>query len=351
MSDEFVPYLKGDLDARQHRIYNLPDPVDNNEVATKGYVDAGGGGSQPTWEAVTVPTDAASWDTLDTPATCLADTAPTLPLVIVLATNDTFAYQHPNFPGEVFTLASGVYTTIGQAVAAMAAAVGESAERFDTLVTPSNSSGSILLTSLAPGGVASGAYAITEGNGGAAALGFTGNPDIFANGYGGTWTFADGVITSPAQTTDADSVILSDTDNFGQAWAVECQVKVASATTYAFAFTAAAWVYQAASLQELDGSGFQATDSPRIDVCLFGDPNPTCNTAIPDTDWHTIRAVNLPLVQQLYFDGTLVGQAFIAPNSEQSDGLKESRFLFWDGIGGTMFRNLNAWRIPLPVFP
>ncbi len=46
MSDEFVPYLKGDLDARQHRIYNLPDPVDNNEVATKAYVDAGGGGSQ-----------------------------------------------------------------------------------------------------------------------------------------------------------------------------------------------------------------------------------------------------------------------------------------------------------------
>ncbi len=43
MSDEFVPYLKGDLDARQHRIYNLPDPVDNNEVATKAYVDAGGG--------------------------------------------------------------------------------------------------------------------------------------------------------------------------------------------------------------------------------------------------------------------------------------------------------------------
>ncbi len=43
MSDEFVPYLKGDLDARQHRIYNLPDPVDSNEVATKAYVDAGGG--------------------------------------------------------------------------------------------------------------------------------------------------------------------------------------------------------------------------------------------------------------------------------------------------------------------
>ncbi len=44
MSSEFVPFLKGDMDARQHKIYNLPDPVDANEAANKAYVD---GGSQP----------------------------------------------------------------------------------------------------------------------------------------------------------------------------------------------------------------------------------------------------------------------------------------------------------------
>lgn len=66
MSSEFVPFLKGDMDARQHRIYNLPDPEDANEAANKAYVDAGGG-SQSVKAVVCDPVTAA--DLLNGPVT------------------------------------------------------------------------------------------------------------------------------------------------------------------------------------------------------------------------------------------------------------------------------------------
>ncbi len=238
MSDEFVPYLKGDLDARQHRIYNLPDPVDNNEVATKAYVDAGGG-SQPAWEAVTVPTDQASW---------------------------------------------------------------------------------------------------TE---------YTGS---------GNWDFTDGVITYTNAGSGNSPVILTNDDNYGQAWAVECEVKLADHTSYQVAFNAGAWIYNAPSGQELNGFGFQLSSlSPGIDSDLVSTTTLT-DTVLPDENWHTVRMVNLPLVRQVYFDGVLTGQAFSLEGGAQfqpSDGLKESRFLLFAANTdvGTQFRNLKAWRIPLPVFP
>ncbi len=51
MSSEFVPFLKGDFDARQHKIYNLPDGVDPSDAATVGQL--GGGGSQPSIYSLT----------------------------------------------------------------------------------------------------------------------------------------------------------------------------------------------------------------------------------------------------------------------------------------------------------
>ncbi len=310
------------------------------------------GGSQAAWEEITVPTDAASWDALGNaifvPATILADVAPTLPVIIVPATNDQFAF---NF-SEVFTVAPGVYTTVAQCVAAMAAATGSgSGERWDTIATPSNSSGSILLTAV----TAVNDDAITDsdgGNGAAAALGFTGNPDRFADGNGGAWLFADDVITSTTHAS-GDPVIVTTVDNFGQAWAVEFDAKVADNSSYQIAFNAGAWLYQAATAQELDGSGFYVSNSLGGPAADFYNQSPQISdTTIPDTDWHTYRAVNLPLVQEIYFESVLVGRGFGFPNFQApSDGLKESRFLLFDGIGGTQFRNLNAWRIPLPVFP
>lgn len=120
-------------------------------------------------------------------STVLADSAPTLPLTIVLATNDTFIFTPTSGGGtpETFTIAPGVYTTIAECVAAMAAAVGTSVDTFGQYVTPSVDSTKILLTNIVDSGIAGNGDTITEGDGGAAALGFTANPDTFANGTGG----------------------------------------------------------------------------------------------------------------------------------------------------------------------
>ncbi len=313
----------------------------------------GGGGSQPVWEAVTVPTDAASWSALDTPGTVTADVPPTLPLTIIAATNDTFVIisNAPAPATETFTIPSGIYTTIAQTIAAMAAATGDdSGERFDTRITPSNSSGSILLTTGAHTG---GVYAlIQEGNGGAAALGFTGNPDVFMGGNGGDWLFTNGVISAPP--AGGSNVICTTGDEFGQAWAVEAEVMASDHTNYQVAFNAAAWLYQADQSQELDGSGFQAkSNGPAIDSVLYGQGLSPQNTAgLPDENWHTIRAINLPLVQLVYLDGVLISQAFVPPSAYGPDGFKESRFLLFsrNGDSPSSFRNLKAWRIPLPTF-
>ncbi len=171
----------------------------------------------------------------------------------------------------------------------------------------------------------------------------------------GNWNFTDGVITFTNAGSGNSPVILTNVDHFGQAWAVECDLMVADHTSYQAAFTAAAWIYQAEITQELDGTGFQAKSSgPTIDSVLYGQGSSPQNTSgLPDESWHTIRAVNLPLVQQIYFDGTLVSQAFEPPTAFAPDGLKESRFLLYTSVAfsGTAFRNLKAWRIPLPTFP
>lgn len=117
-----------------------------------------------------------------TAASVTADAPPTLPTTIITGTNDTFMLN-----AETFTLAAGVLTTEADAIAAMGAALGStSGEAFSTLVTPSDSGGSILATAVLPGPIHNGAT-ITEGNGAAAVLGFTGNPDTFVGGTGIVW--------------------------------------------------------------------------------------------------------------------------------------------------------------------
>ncbi len=179
----------------------------------------------------------------------------------------------------------------------------------------------------------------------------------------GNWDFTDGVITYTNEGIGTVKTILTTTDHFGQAWAVECEIAVVDATqAFANAFNAGAWIYNAESLQEFDGSGFEFINQEggatvSIFNNLYGNDGSTIATFdAPDSAYHTIRVINLPLVQQAYFDGVLVGQNFTAPNSgsiQPTDGLKESRFLLWDASGGNTasFRNLKAWRIPLPTFP
>jgi hypothetical protein len=110
----------------------------------------------------------------------LAASPPTTPLVVVTGVNDTFVFT-PVATGtpETFTVAAGTYADVDACVAAMAAAVGGSAERFDTIVTPSNDSGSILLTEVAVGGngdtVTVGASDVSAGLGFASPSTFTAN--------------------------------------------------------------------------------------------------------------------------------------------------------------------------------
>jgi hypothetical protein len=123
-----------------------------------------------------------------TPAFLYGDEPLSLPLTIVSSVNDTFVYTGTGGAGspETFTVAPGVYSTTSEAIAAFAAAIGAAhGEAFSTLATVtlfSDDYQALTLTMVAPGPSQNG-NTITEGNGGAAAFGLTGNPDTFA--YGG----------------------------------------------------------------------------------------------------------------------------------------------------------------------
>ena len=124
-----------------------------------------------------------------TPATVPADTAPTLPLTIVGATNDTFVFTGGGGGGspETFTIAPGVYTTLAALAVAVAAATGSvSGEAFSTLVTVTHPSTVLVFTMAGTAGGHDNGNTLTEGDGGAAAIGITSPPDTFAGGANGT---------------------------------------------------------------------------------------------------------------------------------------------------------------------
>jgi hypothetical protein len=116
------------------------------------------------------------------------DEAPTLPLTIVTGVNDTFIFTGDGGGGspETFTMAPGVNADLSTLEATVAAALGSvSGEPFSTYVTPTDNGTELIFTMVGNNGVSDNGNTITEGNGGAAAIGFTGNPDTFAGGFGG----------------------------------------------------------------------------------------------------------------------------------------------------------------------
>jgi len=146
------------------------------------------------------------------PAAVTADSAPTLPLTVVAASNDTFIYTSsydPNSP-DTFTIAPGVYTTIAELVAAVAAAQSTVTPflPFSTYVNVTETGGSIVFTSVIRG-TSGNSDTITEGDGGAAAIGFSGNPDDFASG-------ANAVAVSMAEGLGIIQSYLSNTGFGGQ---------------------------------------------------------------------------------------------------------------------------------------
>lgn len=116
-------------------------------------------------------------------ATTSSDSAPTLPLTVVTGVNDEFVYTpiSTDTP-ETFTVAAGVYATLDDVIAAMAAALGSSAERFDTIATPSNNGTNIVVT-INVVGIAHNGDSVGEGaNDVIVAMGFLENPNEFFGG-------------------------------------------------------------------------------------------------------------------------------------------------------------------------
>jgi hypothetical protein len=127
--------------------------------------------------------------TVTAQASVLAAGAPPVqPLVVVTGVNDTFTFTPGGGGGapEVFTVAAGSYANIAAITAAMGAAIGAlHGEAFSTLVTPSVSGASILLTMIVDSGIAGNGDTITPGaTDVSAGLGLA-NPTTFAGGTGG----------------------------------------------------------------------------------------------------------------------------------------------------------------------
>jgi hypothetical protein len=143
-----------------------------------------------------------------TPATVTADSAPTLPVTIVTGVNDQFRLSG-NHGNETFTIAAGVYTTLGDLKTAVGAATGNyvPGDLFSFWVTTTDNGTNLVFTLVAPGASGNG-VTIIEGNGGAAAIGVTSPPDIFAGGGGspaGLWTASSPTGPWTPQTTGLDS--------------------------------------------------------------------------------------------------------------------------------------------------
>ncbi len=179
----------------------------------------------------------------------------------------------------------------------------------------------------------------------------------------GNWDFTDGVIVFTNAGIGSVPVILTTADHFGQSWAVEAEVSVADATqAFGGAFNAGSYLYNADSAQELDGFGlmfYNQSGGATVQILnnLAGNaPLAIAEFAAPDSNFHRIRVLNLPTIQLAYYDDVLVGQNNSdarSANINPADGTKESRFLIWESNSGNpiSWRNLKAWRIPMPSFP
>ena len=123
------------------------------------------------------------------PAFTEAASAPTLPLTVVAATNDTFILHSANDPNspDTFTIAPGVYTTLAELETAISAATSTVSPNLplSTYMNVSATGGKIVFTEVVRGTVGN-ADTVTEGDGGAAAIGFSSLPATFSGGVNAT---------------------------------------------------------------------------------------------------------------------------------------------------------------------
>jgi len=276
----------------------------------------------------------------------LADAAVTLPLTIATGVNDTFNYTPNGGAAELFTMAPHVaLATLAAVIAVVAAATGSvSGEAFSTKATPSNGGGGmILLTAVALGVTALGDE-ITEGNAGAAALGFTGNPDLFNFGTGqlGTVTFnGDGSITLGAK-----SAIASLADNWGAAWAAQATVNVQANTYGGFQVSYDDIAVTPITTSSYNGLGFLvlAAGAPgNMWIAALGQNGPLSPAL--SVGLHTVKVVQSGLVAAAYIDGAY--QATMPYFNALAQVLQSSRFYLGNyGTAPVTLSALKAWRIP-----
>jgi hypothetical protein len=117
---------------------------------------------------------------------------PVLPLVVVGGTNDTFIYTPVSGGPETFTVAPGSYANVAACAAAMAAATGTDSDVFGDYVTPSVSSGVILVSAVVTGAAHNGdtVKQALSGHDVLGRLGFTSPPE--ETRLTPTFTFAGG---------------------------------------------------------------------------------------------------------------------------------------------------------------
>lgn len=114
------------------------------------------------------------------------DEPPSLPVTISTGVNDTFVFTGPD-GAEVFTMAPGAYTTLPALSLAAMDATGTNpssgdSETFGSRCYVTGATNSTLAVTMNATNLSGAGNTITEGNGGAAALGFSEPPDIFAVG-------------------------------------------------------------------------------------------------------------------------------------------------------------------------
>lgn len=148
----------------------------------------------------------------DTPATITADSAPSaVPLVVETGVNDTFYLALDGGQGspELFTMAPGTYSTLAAIDAAVMAATGTDSDTFGNYVVVTDNGTNLVFTMVGtlPAAGQTG-NTITEGNGGAAAIGIDAPPALFEGGAGPTIGIAFG--DNPELNGQAVDLSLSD---------------------------------------------------------------------------------------------------------------------------------------------
>lgn len=113
------------------------------------------------------------------------DVAVTLPLTIVEGVNDQFVYTSTINTGgapDIFTMTPGTCVTMADVVGQIDNAMDSSSVTFDTYADAFDAGGGFIGMQVPINGAGYNGDTITEGNGGAAAFGFTADPDTFAGG-------------------------------------------------------------------------------------------------------------------------------------------------------------------------